>query len=152
MTGTFDEIFITYKKKEAADIYEYISDAEILIPTNSTNIGNDPLKSANVINHFFSFFTPVIHVQVMDVDIPSKKARVKITINGLSQEVTFNMEEVKEDLVFTGKIEDIGYFNAETALDALQRVCGEFHQDKVWPDISLKAEIKNFRKFSDTSL
>ena len=151
VTGTFDELFITYKKKEAADIYEFLTQAEILIPTNSTNIGNDPLKSANVINHFFSFFTPVIHVQVMDIDLSTKKAEVKITINGLSQVVLFDMEEAEEDLIFTGKIEDIGYFNANTALDALQRVCGEYHQDKVWSDISLKAEIKNFRKFSNSS-
>ena len=151
VTGTFDELFITYKKKEAADIYEFLTEAEIMIPTNSTNVGNDPLKSANVINHFFSYFTPVIHGQVIGIDAPSKKAIVKFTINGLSQEVIFDMEEIEEDLVFTGKIEDIGYFNTKTALDALQRVCGEYHQDKVWPDISLRAEIKNFRKFSDTS-
>lgn len=69
------------------------------------------------------------------------------TINGLSQGVLFDMEEIEEDLVFTGKIEDIGYFNAKTALDALQQVCGEYHQDKAWPDISLKAEIKTSGNF-----
>lgn len=150
VSGTFEEFFIIYKKKEAADIYEFLNEAEILIPTNSTNIGNDPLKSANVINHFFSYFTPVIHAQLISLDAPSKMAKVRFTINGLTQEVLFLMEEIEEDLVFTGQIQDIRYFNAKPALDVLQGVCGEFHQDKLWPDISLKAEIRNFRKFSGT--
>ncbi|CAN5828659.1 hypothetical protein BH24BAC1_BH24BAC1_15250 [soil metagenome] len=148
VTGTFDKTFITYKKKEAADIYAFLREAEILISTNSTTVGNDPVKSANVREFFFSYFTPVIHGQVTDIDPSTKKAKVKFTMNGISQEVIFEMKEVKEDLVFTGRIQDIGHFNAQAALDALQRVCGVFHQDKVWPDISLKAEIKNFRKFS----
>ena len=152
VSGTFDKTYITYKEKEAADIYEFLTEAEILIPTNSANVGNDSLKSSNVKNHFFSYFTPVIHGRVMAIDSSSKKARVKFTMNGLSQEVTFEMEEVKEDLVFSGLIQDIGYFNSQAALDALQRVCGEYHQDKVWPDISLRAEIKSFRKFPQAPL
>lgn len=151
VSGTFDETFITYKQKEAADIYEYLREAEILIPTNSANIGNDSLKTSNVVNHFFSNFTPAIHGQIIEIDIPSKKAKVIFTINGLSEEITFQMEEVKEDLIFTGQMQDIGYFKANAALDALQQVCGEYHQDKVWPDISLRAEIKNFRKFAESS-
>lgn len=147
VSGTFDKTYITYKEKETADIYEFLTEAEILIPTNSANVGNDSLKSSNVKNHFFSYFTPVIHGRVMAIDSSSKKARVKFTMNGLSQEVTFDMEEVENDLVFSGLIQDIGYFNSQAALDALQRACGEYHQDKVWPDISLRAEIKNFRKF-----
>jgi hypothetical protein len=150
VSGTFEETFITYKKKEAADIYEYLREAEILISTNSANIGNDPLKTSNVVNHFFSNFTPAIHGRLIDIDTSSNKAKVKFTINGLSQEIIFQMEEVEEDLVFTGKMQDIGYFKANAALDALQQVCGEYHQDKVWPDISLRAEIKNFRKFAES--
>ena len=68
------------------------------------------------------------------------------------EEAVFDMEEVENDLVFTGLIQDIGYFNSQAALDALQRACGEYHQDKVWPDISLRAEIKNFRKFPKAPL
>jgi hypothetical protein len=150
VSGTFEEAFITYKYKEAANIYEFLQEAEILIPVNSTNIENDPLKTFNVLNHFFSYFTPVIHGKIMHIDAPNKNAKVIFNINGLSQEVIFHIEEVKEDLVFTGQIQDIRYFNnAQTALDALQQVCGEYHQGKVWPDIDLKAEIKNFRTFTD---
>ncbi|ALJ00460.1 Rossmann-fold NAD(P)-binding domain-containing protein [Rufibacter tibetensis] len=152
VTGTFDKTYITYKKKEAANIYDFLNGAEILIPTNTANVGNDSLKSSNVINSFFSYFTPVIYGHVMAINSLSKRASVKITMNGFSQEVIFEIEEAGENLIFTGEVQDIGYFNANAALNALQRACGQYHQDKVWPDISLKAEIKNFRKFSSTPL
>ena len=148
VSGTFDKIFVTSEHKDATNIYEFITDAEIMIKTNSVNIGDDSLKSYNVRNHFFSYFAPVIYGRVMEVDVQSKKAAVKFTMNGISQHVLFDINEVNEDFVFTGRIKDIGYFNAQAALDALQKVCGEHHQNKVWSDIYLKAEIKNYKKFS----
>lgn len=148
VSGTFDHVHFTYENKDATNIYEFITDAEIMIKTNSVNIGDDSLKSYNVRNHFFSFFTPVIYGRVMEVDAQSKKAAVKFTMNGISQHVLFDIKEINEDLVFTGRIKDIGYFNAQAALNALQKVCGEYHQNKVWSDIYLEAEIKNYKKFS----
>ncbi len=147
VSGSFDNIFINYKNKHPANIYELLTDAEIMINTNSVNIGNDSVKSYNVRNHFFSYFTPVIYGRVIDLNAASKKAEVRFTMNGISQQVTFDMIEMKENLVFSGSINDIRHFNAQPALDALQEVCGEFHQNKLWPDISIKAEIKNYKNF-----
>jgi hypothetical protein len=148
VSGSFDNIVINYKNKNASDIYEFLTDAEIMINTNSVNIGNDSVKSYNVRNHFFSYFTPVIYGKVINLNAASKKAEVKFTMNGISQQVMFDMVEMDGNLVFSGSINNIRYFNAQSALDALQEVCGEFHQNKVWQDISLKAEIKNYKKFT----
>ncbi|HXI01182.1 MAG TPA: hypothetical protein VNI52_13020 [Sphingobacteriaceae bacterium] len=147
VSGTFDEIFILYKNTTADNIYDYLQDAEILINSSSVNIGNDALKNTNLQNHFFKYFTPTIYCKVIDVNPSQGKAMVKITMNGISEQIHFTMKENSEDLIFTGKIEDINSFQAVGALNALQAVCGVHHRNKVWADIILKAEIKNFKKF-----
>jgi hypothetical protein len=147
VSGTFDKIYINYKTTQAASIYDYLQDCEIIINTSTANIGNDPVKNNNIRNHFFRFFTPVIHGQVLNVNEHTKKATVRFTLNGIAREVLFSIAEVNKDLIFTGTLPDINAFGAQPALNALQTVCGELHQNKVWPDISLRAEIKNFRNF-----
>lgn len=150
VSGTFDEIFISYKNTTADNIYDYLKDAEILINSSSVNIDNDSLKNSNLRNHFFQYFTPTIYCKVIDANPTQGKATVKITMNGISEQINFTMKENKEDLIFTGKIEDINSFQAGVALNALQAVCGVHHRDKVWSDISLKVEIKNFRQFNQS--
>lgn len=147
VSGTFDEIFISYKNTTANNVYDYLKDAEILINSSSVNIGNDSLKNTNLRNHFFKYFTPTIYCKVIDVNPSQGKAMVKVTINGISEQIHFTMKENSEDLIFTGKIEDINSFQAGGALNALQAVCGVHHRNKVWADINLRAEIKNFKRF-----
>lgn len=148
VSGTFDEIFISYKNSTADNIYDYLKDAEILINTSSVNIGNDSLKSANLRNHFFRYFTPAIYGKVLDADPSQGIARVELTMNGISKQINFSMKENKEDLIFIGSIDDIHTFQAGLALNALQAICGVYHRDKVWPDISLRVEIKNFKQLN----
>lgn len=148
VSGTFDEIFISYKNRTADNIYDYLKDAEILINSSSVNIGNDSLKNANLRHHFFRYFTPTIYCKVLDVNPSQGIAIVKITMNGISEQINFTIEENKKDLIFTGRIEDINSFQAGIALNALQAACGVYHRDKVWSDLSLKVKIINFKQFN----
>lgn len=147
VSGTFDKIFVSYKHPDASDIFAFIKDAEILINSGSANISNDSLKSFNVQNYFFNYFTPVIHCKLVEINPSQDTAKVQITMNGISEEVKFAITKSNENLIFTGQIEDVFRFNAQRGMDSLQAACGTYHQNKVWPDISLKAEIKNYKNF-----
>jgi hypothetical protein len=146
VSGTFNDFFINYKKKHAGDIYEYLKDAEIIINSNSVNSNNDELKNYNLRNYFFSVFSPVIYCKVTDINPVTMSAIVNVTMNGISENVFFEVKEEGEDILFRGTIRNINNFNSQPAIDSLHKVCGTYHQNKLWPDISVKAEISNYKK------
>lgn len=147
VTGTFGDIYIKYNSQSPADIWEHLKNAEIIINSNSVNVNNDSTKNWNLKNYFFSFFTPVIYGKVLDVNPADKKVIVKITMHGISKNIPFAITEEGENLTFAGSISNLNDFNAQSAFKALQNACGIYHDNKVWPDISLEAEIKNFKNF-----
>lgn len=151
VTGTFDEIFINYKNEDAADIYEYLEGAEAIINSNSANVNNDQLKNVNLRNYFFSIFSPVIYCRVTDLSPDMKIATVNVTMNRISRDLRFEISEQNEDLVFIGTITNLNRFDSQAAIDSLQKACGAYHKNTIWPDITLKAEIKNYRKFAGTN-
>lgn len=151
VTGTFDDIFVNYKNEDAADIYDYLQGAEAIINSSSVNTGNDQLKNVNLRNYFFSMFSPVIYCRVTDVNPDMKTATVNVTMNRISHDIRFEISEQNEDLVFIGTISNLNHFDSQAAIDSLQKACGAYHKNTIWPDISLKAEIKNYRNFAGTN-
>jgi hypothetical protein len=148
VSGTFNDLFINYKNKHAGDIYQYLKDAEIIINSNSVNTNNDELKNSNLRNYFFSIFSPVIYCKVTDISPVTMSAIVNVTMNGISENVFFEIKEEGENLLFRGTISNINNFNSQQAIDSLHKVCGTYHQNKLWPDISLKAKINNYKNFT----
>ena len=146
--GTFNEIYYSYKHEEANDIYSYLTDAEITITTSSVNLANnDPLRSGNVRENFFSVFTPVIHCKVLSISQSDKKAMVEISMNNFTRQVDFNIEDNGMDIHFRGKLDDIiNDWGAMPALEKLAEVCGDYHEGKVWPDVDLEMSILNYEK------
>lgn len=148
VTGTFDDIFINYKNEDAADIYEYLKDAEAIINSNSVNVNGDQLKNLNLRNYFFSMFSPVIYCRVTDISPDRKIATVNVTMNRISHDIRLEISEQNENLVFIGTINNLNRFDSESAIDFLQKACGAYHKNTIWPDIGLKAEIRNYRNFA----
>lgn len=148
VTGTFDDIFINYKNGDADNIYQHLEGAEAIINSSSVNTNNDELKNFNLRNYFFSLFSPVIYCKVRDISADKKRAIVNVTMNKISHDITFEISEQNESLLFTGTISDLTLFNCEAAIDSLQKVCGAHHKNTIWPDISLRAEVRNYKNFA----
>lgn len=151
VTGTFNDVFINYKNTDAATIYEYLSGAEAIINSSSVNVGNDNLKNSNLRDHFFTYFSPVIYCKVKEISESQSKAVLSVTMNGISKDIDFQIKEDGVNLIFTGSIDNINFFNATTALDSLDVVCGAYHEYKVWPDIQLRAEVRNYVNFKGSN-
>jgi hypothetical protein len=146
VSGTFDEIFYSYKHPEADNIYDYLADAEVTINTASVNVGNDPEKIGNLRHHFFAVFSPTIHAKVLGIDPQARSAQVMVTMNGISREVAFSIDDDGENLAFSGRLADIvADWGAAPALEKLAEVCGDYHEGVVWPDVDLLLRIERYR-------
>ncbi|KAA1243541.1 hypothetical protein [Aquimarina sp. RZ0] len=139
VSGTFEDIqyVLNQEYEEPIDI---LKDAEIRINTASVNIdGLEGVRTMNVGTQFFPFFTSQIKGKVSSYtqDI----AVISFEMNGIEQEVIFDVIIEEDILKLTGTIDDMSFFEWDEAYNQLETVCGEFHENMVWPDIDLEAEI-----------
>ena len=119
---------------------DILQNADVRIITNSVDIdGEEGLRTMNVGNHFFAFFSPTIEGQV--VNYTEAEATISFTMNDNTQNVNFDITIENNKLILRGTIEDMNLFNWEDSYKELETVCGEFHMDKVWPDVDLELEI-----------
>lgn len=147
VSGSFDEIFYSFKNLDANNIYSFLVDAEITINTSSVNVGNDTEKNNNLRYNFFNVFSPVIHCKAIEFDELTREANVEITMNGITEQILFLIQDDGENIKFTSTLKNIiDDWGAGYGLDLLNIVCGDYHQGVVWPDIDLSLEIKNYRK------
>ena len=143
VSGTFESYSIELKNS-SANIIEMLNDAEITIETSSVNISGNVSKTENVLNHFFAYFTPIIVGKVKNIS--ETNALLEITMNGVAQEVIFDVAIIDETntITFVGKIENLNSYNAAIAFAKLNEVCGVFHEGFVWPDIDLEIVINDY--------
>jgi hypothetical protein len=83
------------------------------------------------------------------VNAAEATAELLITINGSTGNIIMKIDVVGNDLILTGRILNIGDYNAARALDSLNVVCGEWNKHKVWPDVEVKTIIRNFKDFRE---
>lgn len=138
VSGNFDTIEYTFNETPV-NPEDILKDAEILIDATSVNVGDDAEKTSNV-KMFFSFFTSEIVGKV--TSYTDSEATIEFTMNGVSIEVTLEVVLETDQLTLKGSIPDMSLFNWQEGYDALNSVCGEYHENKVWPDIDIEAKIK----------
>lgn len=138
VSGNFDTIEYTFNETPV-NPEDILKDAEILIDATSVNVGDDAEKTSNV-KMFFSFFTSEIVGKV--ISYTDSEATIEFTMNGVSIEVTLDVVLETDQLTLKGSIPDMSLFNWQEGYDALNSVCGEYHENKVWPDIDIEAKIK----------
>lgn len=138
VSGNFDTIEYTFNETPV-NPEDILKDAEILIDATSVNVGDDAEKTSNV-KMFFSFFTSEIVGKV--ISYSDSEATIEFTMNGVSIEVTLDVVLETDQLTLKGSIPDMSLFNWQEGYDALNSVCGEYHENKVWPDIDIEAKIK----------
>jgi len=139
VNGTFDEITFTFNEDYDLPI-DMLKDAEVSINTSSVNIdGPEGTKSFNLRTGFFAFFSPGITGTV--ISYTNEEAVINFDMNGKNQNITFTISMEDEKLTLNGEIADMNFFDWGTAYEELDKLCGEAHENKVWPDVTLQLEI-----------
>ncbi len=148
--GEFKSYAITGHTDNAATIVDMMTGAEITLDVSSTKTG-DEARDGKIINSFFGSMTGTEQVVASIVSMTGEDkgtAQVQITMNDAS--VTNELEWIYRDdlkaFILQGII-NVPDWNAQGALDALNKVCEEKHQgtgDKAvtWPDVEVKANVK----------
>ncbi|MEW7278204.1 hypothetical protein ABW636_06380 [Aquimarina sp. 2201CG1-2-11] len=139
VSGNFDEISYTFNENYGDVPIDIIKDAEVIIKTETVNVGNNEERSKNI-RHFFSFFTPTISGKVKKYNTES--AYINFEMNGIEQEVIFAITINDSELLLKGVIPDMSFFNWQNAYDELNKICGEQHQNKLWNDIAIEVVIR----------
>lgn len=140
VSGNFDSIDYTLNITDIENPEDILRDAEILIDASSVNVGDEPQRTGNV-KLFFSVFTSEISGKI--IEYTDTKAIISFTMNGVSiDNISFDIVLEEDQLMLIGSIPDMNLFNWKDGYDALESVCGDFHENKVWQDIDIKAVIK----------
>ncbi len=139
VSGTFRNIQYQFNQ-DYTEPLDMLKDADVRIITNSVDIdGEEGLRTMNVGKHFFAFFSPIIEGRVVSYN--DTEAIISFTMNDNTQNVNLDVSIENNKLMLSGTIEDMNLFNWEDSYKELETVCGEFHMNKVWPDIDIKLEI-----------
>lgn len=143
VVGRFNTYGITINNEED-DIFGKLQNGEIRILANSVQVGESEEKTSNLLNYFFEYVKPVIFGKIKSID--QDKALVSIMLNGVVKEIEFSvtLDDFNNRIIFIGKIEDLYEYDLEPAFLKLDEKCGIHHEGKVWPDVNLKIEIKNY--------
>ena len=138
VSGTFDEV--TYQlNKDFETPIDILKDAEVIVNTGSVNVGgSESLRTQNVLR-FFTAFTPEITGKI--TNYTQNRATIEFVMNNVKQSYAFEINNEEDKLILTGKIPNMNRFNWQAGYDALEKVCGELHQNKVWEDVDVSIEI-----------
>lgn len=138
--GTFDDVEYSFNT-DYRNIVDLLNNATITINTSSVNVSNnEPLRTGNV-GMFFEYFTSEIIGTV--ISYSETEAIVEFEMNNITNEVSLSVS-VSEDestITLSGAIENMEVFNWQEGYNALEDVCGEFHEYVLWPDIDIEAII-----------
>ncbi len=136
VSGTFRNIQYQLNEDYTEPIH-MLQDATVNIETSLIDLdGPEGLRTMNIKNHFFAFFSPSITGQVISYN--ETEAIISFTMNNNTHDVNFNVSIEDDKLVLKGTIDDLNLFNWTDAYDELEVVCGELHENKVWPDLDLE--------------
>ncbi|PHS07559.1 MAG: hypothetical protein COA88_08530 [Kordia sp.] len=137
VSGTFGGIDYILNNEYSNPI-DILENATVTINTTSVNVGGNDEKTQNTA-YFFSLFTPEIVGIVNSYTV--QKALITFSMNGIEQQVEFDITLEENKLILNGSVPDMNLFNWQSAYDGFATVCGEYHQQKVWEDITVKIEI-----------
>lgn len=137
VSGTFDEISYELNENAIAPI-DLLDNAKVTVNTSSVNVGNESERTTNV-GTFFSAFTPDIIGDVISYD--NNEVTILFEMNGITATETFDVVVNEDSLVLSGSIPDMNIFDWQLGYDALNSVCGDYHENKVWEDIDVTIVI-----------
>ncbi len=138
VNGTFDGIEYSFNTSPE-NPEDILKDAEVLIDATSVSVNGNEEGTTNL-KMFFSIFTSEIAGKV--IAYTDSEATINFTMNGVSIDVILDVVLEADQLILKGSIPNMDLFNWQDGYDALDNVCGEYHENKVWADIDIEAKIK----------
>ncbi|MCC7332170.1 MAG: YceI family protein [Flavobacteriales bacterium] len=147
VSGTFNSIVITGGEK-STKLPEVLQAIKFSIPVESTNTTN-PDRDSKIVNSFFGAMlnTDLIVGQASTVNGDNEKGDCSflVNLNGIEKEVKMNYT-VSDSLVKLVGDMNLENWDGKTAMDSLNKVCGELHKGKdgvsvLWPDVKIEIEV-----------
>ena len=137
VSGTFDTV--TYTFNESGDTpVSILEDAIVTVDASSVNVGNESERTQNVFT-FFAAFTPDILGTV--TSFTDTTVTIDFEMNSITTTQVFDVTILSDRLVLTGSIPDLSIYNWDAGYDALEAVCGEYHENKLWEDVDVTINI-----------
>ena len=135
--GTFNTIELN-GAKDSGTIEEDIKDATFKIIPSTVNT-TDPLRDGKLKDGFFAVMTGDITGKF--IDFKEGKAKVDITMNGVTTQKEFAYTVTGDVLKINGSIDIIADFKGNKAFNSIHELCKELHAGKTWTDVEIAVEI-----------
>ncbi len=119
------------------------ANAKFDIPVGTVNTEN-PDRDKKIVDHFFGTFTDTKSITGSVSHIDGDSATFSIEMNGVANEVTGHFSVEGETVTLSTTI-DLGNWQGEAAVKALNDVCNDLHKgedgvSKLWPNVDVKIE------------
>jgi len=137
--GVFNKVDVLVPNS-SENMLQTLSGATFSIPVNSINSENEA-RDLKLQNSFFGNMTSSEIITGLVKSIDETTATVEITMNGVSHDYTGNLKVEDKTVNFNVGI-DLLDFEAKTAMDSLNVVCGELHKGddgvtKLWSEVDI---------------
>ncbi len=137
--GQFDVINVS-GTQTAATAEEVFSGASFEIPVNSINT-NNPDRDMKIQKFFFGSLTGSEMLSGRLVSITANSAEVALSMNGVEKMVNMTYS-MNGDAVLLETTINVGEWNAQAGVDALNKECYELHMagdgvSKLWPEVKI---------------
>lgn len=133
--GTFDSIVVR-NTNESLIPEDVLEGATFNITTSSMTTG-DLSRDSKILSLFFNNLDSRNIIGIFgkfeDGNVP-----VKITLNNIEVEKTFQYTFENKKIIITGVVDIIEDFRAQKGFDILHEACAALHLDKTWTDVSIE--------------
>lgn len=138
--GKFDQFTIS-GVEVSEDPTKVFANAKFEIPVGTVNTEN-PDRDKKIVDHFFGTFTDTESITGAVSHIDGDSATFSIEMNGVGNEVTGHFSVEGETVTLSTTI-DLGNWQGEAAVKALNDVCNDLHKgedgvSKLWPNVDVK--------------
>lgn len=140
--GVFDD-FEFKTDSDSTSIETLLKTSRISIQTQSVNSKSE-IRDAKLRDIFFNTFdTKIITGEILNAD--SGKGILALKMNNITEEIAYSYS-LKDDTLVINTNLHLTKWNAEMALDTLNKVCYDLHKgtdgvSKLWPDVGVAIKI-----------
>ena len=142
--GEFKTLEVT-NSKEAATAVEALNGTKFSIPISSIYSGDD-IRDGKLKQLFFGVMDATLSLTGTVNLKDDGTGAVDLSMNGVSKEIPITYT-IKEQLVeFSGTLDIINDFNAQTAFESISKACYDLHTgpdgvSKTWSEVAIAASV-----------
>jgi len=148
VSGVFDEIIIK-DKMYGTSIKDILHSLKFEIPVTSIN-SNNPERDQKLVNSFFGTLnnTPALKGFINSINGNNKQGTCKVSLqmNDMTKPLDMEYHLVDDQYYVLKGIIDLASWDAQNAVDELNKVCKDLHigkdgVSKLWPDVKVVIQL-----------